>query len=110
MILLLLIEDQLEDSEGDGEHDGAGEEDAADDGSHRLFEVEVEKGSGEGAGPDAGAWDRDADEEEEAEIYAVAAAFHELFAGFFAFCETEIAELIDWLYDELIEGFAKGRE
>ena len=49
------LEYQLKYPEGNGEHDAAGQDDAAEDGLNSLFIVEVEQGSGERAGPDAGA-------------------------------------------------------
>ncbi len=43
--------DCAEDAKGEGEHDGAGQEDAGHDGYDALLEVHVEETRGEGAGP-----------------------------------------------------------
>ena len=95
----LVSENEFENTEGDGKHDAAREENAADDGLDGLFVIKIEHRGGESASPDASARNWYAYEEEETDENTVASTFHEFFASFLAFFQNEFADFLERLPD-----------
>lgn len=91
----LAAEEDFEETERDSQHDKTGGEDAGEDGDHGFLEVEVQDGCCERAGPGAGAGNWNSNEQEQCPVDTAFYFFQQLLAGFFAFFQTKITELLE---------------
>ena len=84
--------------QGEGQHNGTGQEDAGEDGEGAFFEVHVQDAGGQHTGPGTGAGQRNAHKQEQRPIEAPSGLGFQLSAALFPFLQAPGKEATDVLF------------